>query len=117
MRAVLKLERFDNDRYAKYMGHDKSNCWVARLLGLDEKWGFAREFIRGQADWSQAKMTGSRGIFVYYALPNGIYEVNKRISWKHVKRYFIRVENAEITEIDREEVLRCLTSDTSESAS
>lgn len=112
MRAVLKLERFDNVGYAKYMGRDKSNCWVARLLGIDEKWGFAREFVRGQADWSCAKMTGSRGIFVYYALTDGIYEVNKRVSWKHVRRYFICVEGAEITEISREEVLQCLKSGT-----
>jgi len=109
MRAVLKLERFDNVGYAQYMGHNKSNCWVARLLGLDDKWGFAREFVHGQADWSCAKMTGSRGIYVYYALLDGIYEVNERISWKHVRRYFICVKDTEINEIKREEVLQWLT--------
>lgn len=113
MRAVLKLERFDNVGYARYMGRDKSNCWVARLIGLDEKFGFAREFMRGQADWSQAKMTGSRGIFMYYPLTPGIYEINERLSWKHTRRYFIRVDDdIIITEITREEAIRCLTSDT-----
>ena len=105
------MEQFDNVGYAKYMGRDKSNCWIAKLKGLDEKWGFAREFVRGQADWSCAKMTGSRGIFVYYALADGIYEVNERTSWKHVKRYFIYVQNAEITEVSREEVLTWLANE------
>jgi len=110
MRAVLKLEKFDNVGYARFMGRNKSNPWVARLRGLDEKWGFARKFMHGQTDYSQAKMTGSRGIFIYYALPDGIYEVNERVSWKHVKRYFIRVEGIEIVKISREEVLKCLES-------
>lgn len=109
MRAVLKLEEFDNVGYARFMGRDKSNPWVAKLLGLDDKWGFKREFMRGQRDYSCAKMTGSRGIFVYYALEDGIYEVNERVSWKHVKRYFIRVENTEIMEISRKEVVECLS--------
>jgi hypothetical protein len=108
MRIVLKLERFDNVGYARYMGHDKSNCWVARLTGFDDKWFFRREFVRGQADWSQAKTTGSRGIFVYYALSPGIYEINERTSWKRVRRYFIRVKS-EIEEISKEEVIQCLS--------
>lgn len=114
MRAVLKLEQFDNVGYAKYMGRDKSNCWVARLLGLSDKWGFKREFINGPTDWRAAKTTGSRGAYRYYALADGLYEVNERKSWKHVRRYFIRVQDETITEIDREEILQCLINDTSE---
>lgn len=108
MRAVLKLERFDTVGYAKYMGRDTSNSWVARILGLDEQYGFSREFVHGPTDWSAAKTTGSRGAYRYYALTDGIYEVNERLSWKHVRRYFIRVVNETITEIDREEAIRCL---------
>lgn len=120
MKAVLKLERFgDHGRYRAYMGRDKSQPWVARLLGLSDEWGFKREFIHGQTDYSNASGTGARGVYIYYPLDNGIYEVNRRTSWKNTKRYFIRVEDATITEITREEVLQCLTttSDTSGSAS
>ena len=109
MRAVLKLEEFDNIGYARFMGLNKSNPWVAKLVGFDEQYFFKREFIRGQRDWSCAKMTGSRGIWVYYALVPGIYEINERVSWKHVRRWFCRVENAEIIEISRDEVIKCLT--------
>jgi len=114
-KTVLKLEHFDNVHYAQHMGHNKSTCWIAQLTGLDDRYGFAREFVRGQRDWSQAKMTGSRGIYVYYPLDPGIYEVNERESWKHVRRFFIRVsEDGGVSEIDRSEVISCLTNDTSE---
>lgn len=114
MRAVLKLELIGVDcgaRYYGYMGFDKSKPWVARLLGMDDKFGFKREFVNGQRDYSNASGTGARGIYAYYPLKDGIYEVNERTSWKSVRRYFIRVQGTIITEISREEVLRCLSAD------
>lgn len=125
MRAVLKIELIADDffwhqkrnlysfdqwlRYAKRFGHDKSNSWVARITGLDPKYGFKREFLQPTRDYSQANSTGSRGIYAYYALPPGIYEVNHRETWKRVRRYFCKVENLEIVEISKEDVIRCLT--------
>jgi hypothetical protein len=88
---------------------DKSPAWVARLTGPDPLYGFIREFLRGQKDYSRANGTGSRGVYVYYPLRPGIYEVHKRLNWRKTRRYFIRVEGTEITEISREEVLACLT--------
>jgi hypothetical protein len=86
-----------------------SRPWCARLIGLDPQYGFKREFQRGQKDYSRANSVGSRGVFVYYPLKPGIYEVNERLTWKRMRRYFIHVEGVEITEISREEVLACLT--------
>jgi hypothetical protein len=115
MLASFKLEMIGSgagSRYQSYMGRNTSKPWVARLRGLSEEYGFDREFVHGQWDYSKASGTGARGIFVYYALKPGIYEVNERVSWKHVDRYFIRVtEGAEVERISREEVLQCLTSD------
>lgn len=109
MIAALSLEKFgSHEHYASYMGRDKSNPWVAKILGLDDQFGFAREFMRGYTDYSKASGTGARGIYIHYALKNGIYEVNERVSWKHVKRYFIRVQGTRITEISREDVLASL---------
>lgn len=105
MRVVLKLEEFDNVGYARYMGRDKSNPWVARLTGFDDEYFFKREFVRGQRDFSCAKMTGSRGVYVYYALTPGLYEVNERISWKHVSRWFCQVKNGEIIKLSKREVV------------
>jgi hypothetical protein len=126
LRAVLKLELIADDffwhqkrglfdknfqkwlRYAKRLGPNKSSTWVARLIGLDEKFTFKREFVQPERDYSQANSTGSRGIYGYYALPPGIYEVNERVTWRRVRRYFIKVDEAEYKEIDREDVIKCL---------
>lgn len=120
MRAVLKLEIIGDNYYAarhkvpdkkryqhKYeriLGADKTRPWVAAITGLDERYGFRREFIRGQKDYSLANSVGSRGVYVYYPLKPGIYEVHERLTWKKTRRYFIRVEGEEMQEIDRKEV-------------
>lgn len=84
--------------------------WVARITGRDPVYGYARQFMRGQKDYSQANSIGSRGVYLYYALESGVYEVNRRVSWKRSRRYFIRVEDAQIAEIDEQEVGRWLDS-------
>lgn len=92
----------------------KYRTWVARITGADERFGLKREFVRPQMkDYSDANSTGSRGVYAYYALSDGIYEINSRETWKRSRRYFVRVSNTEITEITREEVdewLRSITS-------
>lgn len=92
--------------------------WVARLRGLDPRWGFQREFVRGVFDYTYARgKYGGRGIYVYWSLAPGCYEVYRPISWRSEERFFIRVANdGEWHKIPREEVERCL-SDTSELAS
>lgn len=125
MLAVLKLEIIGDNyyaakreaphkkrylqRYESALGRNTSRPWVARLTGLDPKYGFAREFLSGQKDYSLANSVGSRGVFVYYPLKPGVYEVNERLTWKKTRRYFIRVEDAQIEEITKDEVLAWLT--------
>jgi hypothetical protein len=129
MRAVLRLE-FIGENYFAYqrarkrgeaernqgtecygdiLGRDKSRPWVARVTAVqDDGYSFVREFMRGQIDYSQSSKNGSRGVYLYYPLKDGLYEVNARETWTRVRRYFIRVENTLITEIPREEVYLCL---------
>lgn len=128
MRAVLKLEIIgDNyysykrtlatgeaqetprmERYAEMMGRDKTRPWVAKIMGTDPKYEFRREFLRGQKDYSLANSVGSRGVYEYFALQDGIYEVHERFSWKGTRRYFICVQDTKITEISCDEVLEWL---------
>ncbi len=96
--------RIPDERYRELLGPDKSRPWVARITGLDAQFGYKREFMRGQKDYSQANSVGSRGVYMYYPLSDGIYEVHERLSWKRTRRYFCQVSNSDITEISREEV-------------
>lgn len=127
MRAVLKLEHIGDHyfAYAKYgkrrhdvferevwlkgMARPSLKPWVARLTGLDSRYGFKREFVRGVKDYSEATGLGARGVYEYIVLREGVYEINERVSWNRARRYFIRVEESEIEEISKEEVVQWLT--------
>jgi len=133
MRAVLKLEYIAENyhaglreaakrqsetprsvsRYGDMLGRDKSRPWVARLTGLDEQYGFSRAFVCGQIDYSRANSVGSRGVYLYFALTDGVYEVNERTSWTKVRRYFILVDDTEIIEVERKDVEQWLQQPTS----
>ena len=92
---------------AYQLGHSKS--WVARITGLDRRFGLAREFIYAQKDYTHANGTGSRGIYLYYFLPPGLYEISERVTWKRTRRYFARVvDDHTIIELTREEAVQWL---------
>ena len=87
--------------------------WVARLLGLDERWGFAREFVQGIRDYTLGQEHHTRGVYLYFFLAPGLYEVYRPTSWKHEERYFVRVdERGELHTVDHEEITECLKRDT-----
>lgn len=139
MRYVLKLEAI-GDGFAAYLRHYEKlerashfgrreidayrfgrkelQPWVARLRGLSKKYDFDREFMQAQRDYTEASSTGNRGIWLYYALRPGIYEINERMSWGRRERYFLRVINDESAErISKEEVLQCFKNENLESVS
>jgi len=129
MRYVLKLEAI-GDNYAAYLRHwNKSDSkqfgyrelqaiklgrrelqpWCALIVSVAPSGKLLREFVNGQKDYSFANSVGSRGIFFYYALKPGIYEINEPLSWKRHRRYFARVVDDNIlAEITEQEVRDCL---------
>lgn len=90
-------------------GRKSLRPWVARLTGLDDRYGFKREFLTGMRDWSLANSTGSRGVYEYFALTPGIYEINECIKLGVSRRYFVRADETIYHEISRYEVCQCLT--------
>lgn len=89
--------------------------WVAHLTGLDSHFGFAREFVRGVYDYTYATKSGLHGVYLYFAIPPGLYEVYWPISWKHEYRGFRRVDEfGNVHDIEREEVIECLKNVASE---
>lgn len=113
MRAILRLEAIGDD--TAFI--TKRRPWVARLTGLDDQYTFKREFIQGQKDYSQGNSVGSRGVYLYYALPDGVYEVNAPVSWKRDDRYFCYVEDTVITRMTKDEAMAWLKSECSVSTS
>lgn len=132
MRAVVRLELIADDyfyhvkhgtksldwqvRYMRRLGHDHSPSWLALLTGV-RNGDFLRCWPEGTRDYSAANSVGSRGIYVYYVLRDGIYEVNDRYEFDRVRHYFIRVEQGQIHRISREQAITWLTNTTSASAS
>ena len=116
MRAVIRLEVIgENYRHhlravgegkakkphlKKYIellryGQKKFTPWVARITAN----GY--EFIESHRDYSQANGIGSRGIFEYYALRAGLYEVNACVKLGEMRRYCIIVnDDTTIEEIE-----------------
>jgi hypothetical protein len=74
-------------------GQKRFRVWVAKIVDGQ------REFVTGMRDYSLANSIGSRGVFEYFALDNGIYEVNECIELGKARRYFIQVKDTAIEEI------------------
>lgn len=106
MRTVLKLEVIgDNYRQhlraietgkapmphmAQYLqalrfGRPDLQPWAARLNDT------GREFVTGMRDYADANGIGSRGVYEYFALSPGLYEVNECVRLGKARRYCIRV--------------------------
>lgn len=95
----------------------KLKTWVAEIVGIDSKYGFARNFLAGQKDYSEAGGVGNRGVWFYYWLKPGIYEINQRVSVKVARRYFLHVIDHQTSiEITKEEVLKAMNESKEQSA-
>lgn len=78
--------------------------WVARITGVDQKYKFKRDFLDSQVDFSQSNSKGSRGVYLYFYLYDGVYQVYENLSWSKARKYFCCVETGEVCEIDEAEV-------------
>ena len=115
MYSLIKAELINGAAWAS-----RPRPWVARLICLDPRWTFRREFVNGIPDYTVARKSGGRGIWLYFALAPGFYEVYRPVSWneRRDERFFIRVdEQGEITTMDKQEVIECLKNAASASAS
>lgn len=101
--ASLRLEAI-GDNLPRAARATRSRPWVARIVGIDERFGLAREFVRGQKDYRDANSVGSRGVYYYYLLEPGVYEVCSPESWQRTERYFVASHRGEIVRIERGEV-------------
>lgn len=91
----------------KMCGLPYDGPWVAKLsMG---KYNLKREFLKSMIDYSKSNSVGSRGVYLYFILSPGFYEVKERISWKNSRRYFLCVEDSDHQrEVEKWEVEVCL---------
>jgi len=111
--AVVKLECIgDNETfYPTPWGMVKllpSRAWIAKIVGYDSKYIYKRNFIKGIKDYSHANSVGSRGVYKYYHLTDGLYEIKSPQSWKWSDRYFAKVKEGKLKRITEEELIRWL---------
>lgn len=109
LRASLRLEAI-GDHLPAPVRQTRTWPWVARIYDSGDGRAFAREFVAGRKDYSLGNSLGSRGVYLYYALPPGVYEVNAPRSWRRTERYFIAVNEGRVTRISADEVRRWLAS-------
>lgn len=78
--------------------------WASRLTSFDGI-HFEREFMKGQKDYSLANKRGTRGVFYYFYLIPGLYEISEGVHG----RYFARVDqDLEMRKLTKSEMIRCL---------
>lgn len=86
--------------------------WVAKINGIDTKYGLAREFIKPMNDWRDAHKACSGnvyGVMANFALRDGnLYEVSRlrgRSSKRHVAREFIEIREGKPVQLEPLEAL------------
>ena len=121
MTATYRIEAIDDDLRQRCRGADAALIgadfprhwvpWVARLTAYHPWYGYEREFLRGQKDYSDANSVGSRRVWYYYTLRQGeVYEANQQLSRrKRGVRVFLTVLDGKAVEITEEEVRECLS--------
>ncbi len=88
-----------------------SKPWVARITGLDQRFGFERDFLGGVRDYTKANSVRTRGIETSFSLEDGLYEIHLPKSWKKATREFIEIKDGQKLAIKKEEVLARITAE------
>ena len=111
MITVFKLELLCDDFFdKKNVLHSNSNWWLnyIRRLGPDKSPSCVSTYpdnksVKCLRDYTHANQTGSKGIFAYYMLQDGIYQVAERYKINRVRHYLIIAENGKYREITKRE--------------
>lgn len=108
--SAAALVEAPNERMAVHRADAGPGPWVARITGPDARFGFKREFLNPLRDYSTARVTSRRqtkGVVLEWLLPpEGVYEIRLFEGKRGVeRRRFYRVEDGELVEVAREEVI------------
>lgn len=91
------------------IGDMPARYFVAEITGLNDKYKFARKFLKSKKDYLKANSIGSRGIYAFYLLENNkIYDIKEPVSWGRAERYYCKIENNKLVKMGEEEVIKWL---------
>lgn len=103
---AIKVLRIEVDGHLRGMA-DVPRPWVARIKGIDPRYGLAREFVDRLNDWSDARRARSGNLYgVVAAFPlraGELYEVSRlrgRASKRHLAREFLRVVDGRMEDVE-----------------
>jgi len=99
----LKIEIIGNHR----QGMCPAGVWIVNSISDS---GLEEILLNGNTDYSNANSVGSRGVFRFYFLKEGIiYHVKAPIAWKRFDDYYCQIINGHIVRaINFEEMLQWL---------
>lgn len=80
------------------LGPNKTFTGVTRV-NLDG----SRETLQGVPDYTGANRKGSRGVYYWYTLAPGLYDINHRYKINAVRRYWLLSESGTTREMTTEE--------------
>ncbi len=86
----------------------KKTPWCAEIIGFTPSAALERRFVKGMKTYAEANGVGSRGVYLFFVLGDGIYEIFSRETWARSRRYFARVRGSVLTEINEQEACRAL---------
>lgn len=100
---LLKLEHI-----GRCSAGGSTYCKRIKAIGRD---GFLiTEPMKFNRDYSNANSVGSRGVYDYYILRPGVYEILEALSWKRSRKYYLFVsDNYNMEEMNYEEAIECLS--------
>lgn len=104
--GAIKILRIELDSHF-HGSSEVPRPWVARIDGIDRKYGLARTFVDRLNDYREARRAWSgkvRGVVVAFPLRDAhLYEVSRlrgKSSKRHVAREFWRVADGDLCEIE-----------------
>jgi hypothetical protein len=107
MLATIKAE------WIRGSGHfpSRPHPWVAKVTGLCDTYGLARDFQSPVYDYTYARgKRAGRGIYLYWFIGSGLYEIYRPVSWKHHERFYFWVANDGSWHELKKEAAQCLAS-------
>ena len=109
MLSHIQLEAIGFDQTKLPLGFGaaawKQMPWCAEVVGLYSTGAFCLRFLERKIDFDESNSKMSRGVlFHFYPETGKRYAAMRRLSWRHLERFWFRVaDDGAIVEIDETE--------------